>query len=118
MPIMDAIEKAFVGAERLTQVVFVHDYIQLAFQDLRLSVYCAFSIISPGTVLNKDSRGFCDKLVGLIGQRAVSVRFAPSVSLVIAMEKGDTVSLSLRDVDVIGPECFQITQPGQPIIVE
>jgi hypothetical protein len=118
MPPMGTIAKALHDAEPLSQVVFVHDYIQLVFQELRLSIYSCLSIRSSVALFEKNSPGYCDKLVALIGQRAVSVNYAGGVALDIAFEKGDNLSISLRDLDVGGPEFLQLDQPGMLTIVE
>jgi hypothetical protein len=54
----------------LSQVVFVHDYLQLVFQGERLSIYNPCSLTGPGLNLQTGDPGFCDALVSLIGQTA------------------------------------------------
>ena len=48
--------------EPLSQVVFVHDYIQLAFQDTYFSLYNQVTVIRHDNLLTRNDLGFCDEL--------------------------------------------------------
>ena len=74
--------------EQLSQMVFVHDYIQLVFQDERFSIYNRASITLNDTALKQRETGFADALVSLIGQRVVSVREATEPMLTLVFERG------------------------------
>ena len=47
----------------LSQVTFVHDYIQLTFQDVGLSAYNHVTLEANDTRLAQGDIGFCDLLV-------------------------------------------------------
>jgi hypothetical protein len=102
----------------LSQVVFVHDYWQLAFDDARLSVYAPATVSSGGTSRVRSDVGFCDALVGLIGKRIISADYIQAKQLRLTFEGGDSVAVPLLGDGVVGPELFQLDRPGLPTIVE
>ena len=52
----------------LSQVVFVHNYLQLVFQDSGFTIYNPCALNLEGTPIQFGQDGFADALVGLIGQ--------------------------------------------------
>jgi hypothetical protein len=98
----------------LSQVVFIHDYVQLVFED------CSFSLLNPivvesvTAVLRQGSPGFCDALVKLIGQEAhFDALESPSIRL--SFSSGTSV---LVLPDGIGPEAWIFYSSRQPLVVE
>ena len=87
-----------IPVEPLSQVVFVHDYFQLVFQDDTFNIYNLAEVVREGAVLRQGQVGFCDAVVGLIGKSVVSFTTAPRGELVLSFESG----ASLRVVG--GPE--------------
>ena len=112
------LKSALLSAEPLSQVIFVHEYVQLRFQDTCLSLYSLLSVGTGRSVLNRSDHGFCDALVELINQRVASVDYRAENHLRITFAGGGSVTASLKANDVIGPELFQLDQPGMPTIVE
>lgn len=108
---------AFKAADPLTEVSFVHDYVQLSFQDLGLSVYSQLTVGTPRGLLKRSDSGFCDALVGLIGQRVTSVEYSAKISMRLIFSDGSSVNVSLRSEDANGSELFQLKRLGLPIIV-
>lgn len=103
--------------DELSAVSFVHDYIQLVFQDWGFSFYNEVSIdVGTATVHRKDA-GFCDLLVGLIGQTAIGTGPNKEVALVLTFESGTRVLVHLADENCDWPEAWQLTNPTA-IIVE
>jgi hypothetical protein len=109
---------AFLELAPLSQVVFVHDYLQMVFQDTRLSVYAPASVSREFRSLDRSEVGFCDALVALIGKKVISSDYAQMRQLRLTFEGGESVTVSLLGQGVTGPELFQLDRPGLPTIVE
>lgn len=99
--------------EPLSQVVFVHDYIQLVFQDACFSIYNTVELRQGETVTLQGCPGFCDGLVNLIGQSLISASVEPPLSLefqsglvLVVQQPGD------------GPEAWQYSSSTGSIVVE
>ena len=108
----------FDQADPMSQVIFVHDYVQLVFQELVLTVYSPITLTAGPTSIAKSDRNFCGHLVSLIGSRVESVAHFPRSELQLRFEGGIDLSVSLRSEDANGPELFQVDRPGFPILVE
>ena len=107
-----------VDAEPLTQVVFVHDYLQLVFQGRRVSLYNVVRLHRGGGTLNESDIGWVDELPRLIGQRVVGVSCEGAVGLTLTFELGTQVSVSLRPEDARGPEAFEVNGDDGFFVVE
>jgi len=59
-------------SEPLSQVVFIHDYLQLIFQDEGFNIYNLAEVERHGVKVSQGQPGFCDAVVSLIGQRVVA----------------------------------------------
>ena len=81
-------------ADPLSQVVFIHDYVQLVFQEMRLSIYNPISI-KIDRILNRNDLGFHDKLIGLIGGR-VKDQWDDESLLYLEFDSTACVVISLR----------------------
>ena len=99
----------------LSEVVFVHDYLQLVFQDERLSVFNPCSLTAPGLKLRTGEPGFCDALVSLIGQTASAC--AQSSELLSLSFSGGVVLAVLPDQSG-SVEAFAFHSEGNRVIVE
>jgi hypothetical protein len=77
-----------IPAETLSQVVFVHDYFQLVFQDETFNIYNFAEVVREGAILRQGQVGFCDAAVGLIGEKVVSFTTAPTGELVLRFASG------------------------------
>lgn len=99
--------------EPLSQVVFVHDYIQLVFQDACFSIYNAAELRLDGFLILQGQSGFCDRLVNLIGQSLLYVLAEPVLSLTF---QGGAVLVVTQFGD--GPEAWQYNSANGPIVVE
>lgn len=98
--------------DALTQVAFVHDYIQLVFDGQTFSLYGGISVVSKGEPLDRASSGFCDQLVGLIGQRATAAAGPPVDELNLRFESG--VSIQVRAG--VGPETWEMQRAGLIVV--
>lgn len=99
--------------EPLSQVVFVHDYLQLVFQDACFSIYNVAELRQGNSSLSQGQPCFCDGLVSLIGQPLTSASANPSLSLTF---QNGTVLIVAQSGQ--GPEAWQYNSPGEPIVVE
>jgi hypothetical protein len=104
--------------EALSQVVFVHDYIQLVFQDEVFAIYNIPELVHQGTSVRQGRPGFCDALVGLIGQRVISVSTTEPEMLLLDFERGARFRLLSGDEGVRGPEAFQFRGLNNLLVVE
>jgi hypothetical protein len=109
---LDELMIALEPSDALTQVVFVHDYIQLVFDGQTFSLYGNISVVSKGEQLGRKSSGFCDRLVGLIGQRATAAAGPPEDELNLRFESG--VSIQVRAG--VGPETWEMQRAGLIVV--
>ncbi len=96
--------------EALSQVVFVHDYIQLVFQDEVFNIYNIPELVHQGASV--------DALVGLIGQRVISVSRTEPEMLLLDFERGARFRLPSGDEGVRGPEAFQFRGQNNSLVIE
>ena len=101
-------------ADSLSQVVFVHNYFQLVFQDSGFSIYNAATLHSNGVSLLQGQPGFCDRLVGLIGQTLLAADALGGSSLVLTFQDGSTLSVGSAGP---GAEAWQYNSFGCSSVV-
>jgi hypothetical protein len=102
----------------LTQVVFVHDYIQLVFQDQCFSIYNAAELVKDGVCIAQGKRGFCDGLVALIDSHVSSVERSKTASLSLTFDTGAVLHVLSDDASVRGPEAYKFNGPNNLLVVE
>jgi hypothetical protein len=105
-------------AEPLSQVVFIHDYIQLVFQEMHWSLYNPVSVHRSGCTLTESDLGFADELRRLIGQRVVKTSAEQGQFASATFEGRTQVSVSLRSEDARGPEAYELGNDNGLHIVE
>ena len=110
---MNAIAEAFDDADPLSSVVFIHDYIQLVFQDLILSVFVPMSVTVEAKSISHGERGFADELIELIGASVVRIEDGDNLFRLV-FDQGAVVSV---EADGSAPEAFTLHQPNGPTIV-
>jgi hypothetical protein len=104
---MDMIPK-----DELSQVVFIHDYLQLVFQDVCFTLLTPPTLISGGDMYRPGESGFCDKLVSLISAKATAVQCGANDDLSITFSNGAKVSVSTSDPRATGPEAWHFGGAG------
>ena len=102
--------------EPLSQVVFVHDYLQLVFQDCGFTLYNLATYSTVSGELRPGQPGFCDALVSLIDQ-TVRVE-ALADRLLLHFSGGALVSVPISGPDTRGPEAWLFSQLGGSTVVE
>ena len=103
--------------EPLSQVVFIHDYFQLVFQDETLSVYNKASINGGGTVTAYGEPGFADALVALINQRAKPAQLQQEVLLALNFASGVELHVSREGSSPANPEAFSFASHSDGLVV-
>ena len=83
---MSLLSEALKNAEPLNSVVFIHDYVQLTFQELVLSIYGRFSVLGSGDeAVATGEEGFCDAgQCDNLGRGRRSLRHRSAVRCVLA----------------------------------
>lgn len=99
--------------EPLSQVVFIHDYLQLVFQGACFSIYNATELKHGSSSLLQGQPGFCDGLVSLIGQPLISASANPSLSL--TFQNGTILVVGQSGP---GPEAWQYDSLDQPTVLD
>jgi hypothetical protein len=90
--------------ELLTQVVFVHDYVQLVFEAETLSVYNHMRYRGlQGVEVEQGQTGFADALAGLIGTKGCFVETSQAESLALQFEGKGRLAVMRESA---GPEAF------------
>ena len=105
-------------SEPLSQVVFVHDYLQLVFQSQCFSIYNLAQVTRGEVIINQGTLGFCDALVSLIGNRVLHARHCESHKLMLEFENGDKFFVPTGADHVRGPEAFQYDGSNEYLVVE
>jgi len=106
-----------VPIEPLSQVVFVHDYLQLVFQDERFSIYNLASVTSGRMTHSQGQAGFADVIVSLIGQRVVSATESPESLLSLTFEGGAHVVVPRQGAAVRSADAFQFNGKDHQFVV-
>lgn len=95
--------KRVVG-ETVSAVCFGRSYVEVMFKNLVLSCYTLPSIHSSYGQTSPGGSGYRNRLCELIGKRVQSVAERSMVELAIYLEEGDSIHVSLRPEDAVGPE--------------
>lgn len=104
--------------EPLSEVAFVHDYLQLAFQGESYSIYNIAKLILNSNEWMQGDAGFCDALVGLLGQRVQEALNSSEHPLVLRFESGAQLLVLSGSLGARGPEAFQFVNRENQVIVE
>lgn len=104
--------------EPLSEVAFVHDYLQLVFQGESYSIYKITKLILNGSEWMQGEAGFCDTLVGLMGQRVNEASSSAELALVLRFEGGARLEVLSGDLGSRGPETFQFINKEKKVVVE
>jgi hypothetical protein len=105
-------------SEPLSQVVFIHDYLQLVFHEEVFSIYNLAEVDLRGVKVTRGQQGFCDAVVSLIGQRVTTASHSDGYALRLSFEKGAQFNVRSDDAAVSGPEAFAFNGKDQPPVVE
>ena len=101
----------------LSQVVFVHDYVQLVFQDEAFSFYNRVIVKTRDAEYEQGGVGFADSLVSLIDRAVLEVYSSERFAIALRFDCGTQVQV-LRKGSAKGLEAFQFKGPNGIIVVE
>jgi len=104
--------------EPMSQVIFVHDYLQLVFQDDIFTLYNPPEIRWVEAQISQGSPGFCDALVALLGQRLTLVSANHAEPLILSFENGARVIVPVGGPTARGPEAWQFGKANGPVLVQ
>jgi hypothetical protein len=107
-----------VPTEALSQVVFIHDYIQLIFQGEGFSLYSRVALAKQGREILQGSDGFADEITRLIGQRVSAAGATNRSKLEMQFEGGSVVWILHGQENERGQEAFQYSNCDGVIVVE
>jgi hypothetical protein len=105
-----------VPAEPLTEVTFVHDYVQLGFQGDRFSLYNRVRVSGAESCATQGKPEFAGALVALIGQRVERATQSSAAALELHFPNGVTIQILRGTEFESGPECFQFTGNGSHVV--
>ena len=98
-----------VEGRHLSSVEFVHDYVQLRFDGLTLTVNAPLSVSVTGSTYGQLSPLFADSLRDRIGQRVRRAVAIVDDRMSIELTDGTTIEVSLKDDDQVSPEAVVLT---------
>jgi hypothetical protein len=104
-------------SESLSEVAFVHDYLQLRFQEQVISIFNDILCESASISTRSGESGFCDAVVALIGQRVIEVADEPGFFLSLRFQGGCALRVLADDPAISGPEAWIYHSAGVPIAV-
>ena len=103
------------NCEPLSQVWFVHDYIQLQFQDQTVTIMNTPELKLPsGVTLGRNDVCFCDTLVSQIEQSIQDTKLFNGQQFTIKFESGIELVVPLTAEAANGPEALKL--PGGCIV--
>jgi len=105
----DVAYECLTQGEPLSEVRFVHDYVQFVLWPHTLSVYPKLRVSSQARMLSPSDPGFYDSICKLIGQKLLKVIRIEGVQLEFTFSNGTTFFVSLRPEDAVGPEIAMLS---------
>jgi hypothetical protein len=102
----------------LSQVVFIHDYVQLVFQETRFTLYNEVTVVINEGSAAQGQVGFADALVSLLEQKVEIAGSTALYALELSFESGAVVRVLRRDLHNPGPEAFMVHTDDGSIEIE
>ena len=103
--------------ERLSSVVFIHDYVQLGFDGTGLTINASLTVVTGGKSYKKGEPCYRDALCERIGQTVRRAFTVTGKQIVIQFENDSEIIISLRPEDQVSPEAAVLYSDSQPICV-
>lgn len=113
----DAVWVQQLVGQRLTGVTFIHDYVQVLFEDARLNADNPLTVATADAVRGRSDPLFYRDVVALIGQAVTQVRIVEGEELRIDLNDGTSLALSLRTADYTGPEAGTLQMADGSLMV-
>ena len=105
-------------ADSLSEVRFVHEYVQFVFWPLTLSVYASINATSGGATLHQADAGYYDAICRLIGQKIVAIERNDNVEMTLKFAAGAILGISLVPTANSGPEVATLSDQSGTLMVE
>lgn len=106
--------------QRLTSVTFIHDYVQLGFENYYgMSIFNPIRLMGRTGEIDESQFGFKDSLCGFINHTVSNVEYEQEKRAAFVFDDGGVVSIGLAERDYSGPEAL-VLQSGvkdAPILV-
>ena len=100
---------ALQGLEPLAKVAFIHDYIQLWFEEEIVTILNEPVLHMPdGRIITRQAVGFCDSLVALIGKSIADATLEEGVALSLEFANGVKLMVPLTETAARGPEAVEL----------
>jgi len=97
------------GCGPLSQVWFVHDYIQLQFQDRTVSIFNTPQLHDPVRgIFSRESEGFCDLLVAQINQGLSDAILVEDTMFTLVFENQVRLVIPITAEAAHGPEAVEV----------
>jgi hypothetical protein len=100
--------------EQLHTVSFVQDYVELFFGFKKLTCYTWPHLIVEGKELLPEGAGYRDTLCAQIGRSVESARDISKVKLIVKLDSGVSLEISLRDEDMPSGEAATLFDDEGP----
>ena len=94
--------------DKLSSVAVVMDYLQLRFDGAGITAFTPVTVASGTERIVAPDAGFRDLLCAQIGKVVAGIRFVEGEALVLDLDDGSSLSVSLRDEDYRGPEAINV----------
>jgi hypothetical protein len=106
-------------SQRLSSIEFVQDYIQLHFDDYKMTLFNPVQIVQVSGSLRQEEIGFKDALCNLINRIVRDVAHRRSDKVEIVFDSGSSVVVCIEDKDYSGPEALVLCSrdPNAPMLV-
>jgi hypothetical protein len=104
---------------RLTSVTFIHDYVQLVFENYScLSIFNPIRLTVHSGEIDQSQYGFKDFLCKFINRSVSNVNYQQEKQVAFIFDDAKAVSVGLADNDYSGPEAIVFTSgnEGDPIL--
>lgn len=98
------------SGDRLSAVEFVHEHLQLRFEEAVLTLYVWPEVAdADGISVGFGQPNYRDALCSVIDEAVSSAEFNEGDALTVEFENGTVLALSLRDEDIDTPEVGSFT---------
>jgi len=87
----------------------VHDYLQLRFDGMCLTVNAPLSVECKGSIYEKGSRQFAAILHDAVGDLVARANTLARVRILIELSGGSLLQISLKEADQVSPEAAVLT---------
>ncbi len=103
-----------IEGRELTAVEFVHDYLQLRFDEPLLTLYEWPTLLLPDFSVAHGEPEYRNGLCAQIGEEVETATLDEGDSLTLKLANGVVIALSLREEDLTAPQAGTFSETGSP----